>query len=288
MNLEFKSGSSLAGALPGGAAALPRVTAGRRIRGTETILLVEHQRSIREQMARCLTGLGYQVLLSSDAEAALAILRGSRRPIDLLLTDFSMPGMSGTQLARLASVEHPEIRVLYTSSHPEELVWEAEFRKQKPAWLAKPFTLQILATGVRKALGSRTRAILVVDEDNEVRAFLADALRTRGYTVLEAASLSAAKEILNGSPIDLMIGDLAGFERGDDSVRKLRRRYPATAILVMTGSLPALSRDVRRRSRRPIEADDLKARWLRGANATLPKPVSAELLLETVSEIFER
>ncbi len=100
-----------------------------------------------------------------------------------------------------------------------------------------------------------------------------------------------AKDILNPKTrIDLLIGDLALFEEDDaQSVRTFRRAHPTTAILALTGKFPAVSKSppfVRHRAGRVIETEDLKARWLKGADAALPKPVSIELLLETLKTLF--
>jgi CheY-like chemotaxis protein len=174
------------------------------------------------------------------------------------------------------------------SGAPEEMVWTDGFLKQQP-WLAKPFSPQMLAAAVRKALELR-RVILIVDSDQEVRAFLREPLTSNGYEVVEAASLKLAKDILNRARVDLLIGDLARFEDGDaESVRTFRRQHPATAILALTGKYPAVSKSppfVRRRPHRVVETEDLKARWLRGADAALPKPVSVDLLLETLKTLF--
>jgi CheY-like chemotaxis protein len=258
--------------------------------GTGTILVVEHQQAIRHYLVSCLEDLCYHVLAASDPDAALAILRDQKGRVDLVLTDFSMPVTSGHELGRIAEELRPGIKVLYMSGAPEEMVWTSGFLKQKPAWLAKPFSPQMLATAVRKALELR-RVVLIVDADEEVRAFLREPLQSNGgYEVVDAASLKLAKEILGRSRIDLLIGDLARFEEGGgENVRTFRRQHPATAILALTGKFPAVSKSppfVRHRSRRVVETEDLKARWLRGADATLPKPVSVELLLETVKGLF--
>jgi DNA-binding response OmpR family regulator len=229
------------------------------------------------------------VLPAPDPDAALTILRDHKGRVDLVLTDFSMPGTSGQELGLIAEEQHPGIKVLYMSGAPEEMVWSSGFLKQKPAWLAKPFSPQMLAEGVRKALDLR-RVILIVDSDEEVRTFLREPIKSGGFEVVEATSMKRAKEILNRSRIDLLIGDLALFEEGDaESVRDIRRQFPATAVLALTGKFPAVSKNpsfVRHRARRVVETEDLKARWLRGADAALPKPVSIELLLETLNGLF--
>jgi DNA-binding response OmpR family regulator len=257
--------------------------------GTATILVVEPQPAIRHYLVSCLEDLWYHVLPAADPEAALATLREHKERIDLVLTDFSMPGTSGHELGRIAEEQRPGIKVLYMSGSPEEMVWTAGFLKQQPAWLAKPFSPQMLAAAVRKALELR-RVILVVDSDEEVRAFLREPLRRSGYEVVEAATLKLAKDIMNRVRIDLLIVDLARFEEDDaESVRAIRRQYPSTAILALTGKFPAVSKNppfVRRRTRRVVETEDLKARWLRGADAALPKPVSVDLLLETLKALF--
>jgi DNA-binding response OmpR family regulator len=256
---------------------------------TGTILVVEHQQAIRHYLVSCLEDLCYHVLSAADPDAALTILREQKERVDLVLTDFSMPGTSGHELGRLAEEQRPGIKVLYMSGAPEEMVWTSGFLKQQPAWLAKPFSPQMLAASVRKALELR-RVILIVDSDEEVRVFLREPLRSNGYEVVETGSLKLAKDILNRARIDLLIGDLALFEEDDaQSVRTFRRAHPTTAILALTGKFPAVSKNppfVRHRAGRVIETEDLKARWLRGADAALPKPVSIELLLETLKTLF--
>ncbi len=241
-------------------------------------------------MVSCLEDLRYRVMASPDAESALRASRQHKGRIDLLLTNFSMPGMSGLELARITAAERPGIKVLYMSGYPEEMAWEGEFLEQRPSWLAKPFTMQLLAAGLRKSLGGHRRGILVVDGDAEVRNFLRAPLQKHGYQVFEAANLKLAREVLDVNRIDLVIGDLARIEQeSEETVRKLRRFYPAIQILALTGNLPAVSKNLPfvRRNRRAIETEDWKARWLHGADATLPKPVSVDLLLETAARLFQ-
>jgi len=77
-------------------------------RGSETILLVEDERQVRDLTQRALTRLGYRVLAAADGSEALRVAGG--RPIDLLLTDVVMPGMNGRQLAAELVRSHPGTR----------------------------------------------------------------------------------------------------------------------------------------------------------------------------------
>jgi CheY-like chemotaxis protein len=135
------------------------------------------------------------------------------------------------------------------------------------------------------------KLILVVDDDREVRAFLAESLKTSGYGVWEAPSGKAAMKILGERRIDLIIGDAAGLEPdGEKTLRKLHRSQPGIKILAMTGKFPVVSttlRFVRRLPRVPLlEPGSLRARLFLGASATLPKPISVNLLIETTRKLL--
>ena len=119
--------------------------------GAETILLVEDEDTIRKLVRDVLTRGGYTVLVAPGGEAALELLRANE--VDLLLTDVVMPGMSGPDLARIATSERPSIRVLFTSGYtnePEELHAEPD-----AAFIGKPFSPQSLVAKVREVLDAR-------------------------------------------------------------------------------------------------------------------------------------
>jgi PAS domain S-box-containing protein len=117
--------------------------------GMETILLVEDEDTIRRLVAEVLGRSGYTVLDAPAGDAALEVLRSHGGRIDLLLTDVVMPGMSGPDLARVATVERPSLRVLFTSGYtnePDEVLGEAA------AFIGKPFSPQALVAKVREVL----------------------------------------------------------------------------------------------------------------------------------------
>jgi PAS domain S-box-containing protein len=120
--------------------------------GAGTVLVVEDEEAVRTLASRVLRGKGYRVLEAASADLALAILGGSREPIDLLLTDVVMPGMSGPALAQRLVGRHPSLRVLYMSGYAEEAI---ERQGSLPAGgdlLEKPFTADQLARRVRAAI----------------------------------------------------------------------------------------------------------------------------------------
>jgi CheY-like chemotaxis protein len=80
-----------------------------------TILIVDDEPGVLEVTAAALADSGYELLLASDAEAALALLRDNE--VDLLLTDIVMPGDGGLALADAAKQLRPALRVVYTSGY---------------------------------------------------------------------------------------------------------------------------------------------------------------------------
>jgi two-component system cell cycle sensor histidine kinase/response regulator CckA len=99
-----------------------------------------------------LTKLGYTVLEAPDARAALAALEGYEGPLDLLVTDVIMPGLSGPRLAERLRVTRPTLRVLYLSGYAEEELDRAHAPTSDTAFLAKPYTSKTLAHTVRDVL----------------------------------------------------------------------------------------------------------------------------------------
>ncbi|HYI45871.1 MAG TPA: PAS domain S-box protein [Actinomycetota bacterium] len=126
------------------------VTTPRRGAG-ETILLVEDESFVREPTARFLRSAGYEVLVAAGPDQALQLARAHGQPIDLLLTDVVMPGMTGKQLSdRLfasSSVDH----VLYTSGYSQEGVAHPLLEPGE-ALLQKPFLAEKLLTTVQQVL----------------------------------------------------------------------------------------------------------------------------------------
>ena len=120
--------------------------------GTETILLVEDENSLREVTCEYLQKKGYTVLVASEAESATEVVQGCARPIDLLLTDVILPGGSGVQLAQRLAGDHPQMRVLYVSGYTADAIVHHGGHDSNFAFLSKPFSLPALARKIRSIL----------------------------------------------------------------------------------------------------------------------------------------
>jgi CheY-like chemotaxis protein len=120
--------------------------------GTETVLLVEDEPSVRTLTSVVLRSLGYTVLEASQGKEALELTLHQVQPIDLLLTDMVMPEMGGTQVAQLLRARYPELRVLFMSGFPGEAAIDQRTLEMGAAFLQKPFTPLSLAQKVREVL----------------------------------------------------------------------------------------------------------------------------------------
>jgi PAS domain S-box-containing protein len=123
--------------------------------GSETILLVEDEPAVRAFASRVLAAQGYTVLEAPEAEAALALAATHPGPIELLVTDVVMPGLSGRELAERLVVDRPALRVLYMSGYAENHLGRSGTLAADIAYLPKPFTADALARAVREALDAR-------------------------------------------------------------------------------------------------------------------------------------
>jgi two-component system cell cycle sensor histidine kinase/response regulator CckA len=123
--------------------------------GSETILLVEDEPSVRALLVHALESLGYRVLVSEDATGALD-LAASDGAFSLLVTDIRLPGMDGPALAGQLRAKHTGLRVLYVSGYAGDAMVTSGLLGPDEAFLAKPFSGDELARRVRSLLDLET------------------------------------------------------------------------------------------------------------------------------------
>ena len=120
-------------------------------RGTETILLVEDDKQLRDIAREILEVMGYVVLAAPGADQALA-LAAHHEPIDLLVTDIVMPRMNGFVLGERLKQAHPRMRALYMSGYAGNVIAKQNVTGLGISLLQKPFTIEILTARVREVL----------------------------------------------------------------------------------------------------------------------------------------
>ncbi len=121
-------------------------------RGSETILIVEDDREVRNLTVRILKRQGYAVLDGSYGDEAFNVCRQHKGPIHLLVTDVVMPGMDGRTLSECLSQLHPEMKVLYMSGYTDNAIVHRGVMGKGMNYIQKPFTVDALAKRVREVL----------------------------------------------------------------------------------------------------------------------------------------
>ncbi|MGH9750263.1 MAG: response regulator [Candidatus Polarisedimenticolia bacterium] len=122
--------------------------------GTETVLVLEDEPTLREVVRQSLESRGYKVLLAESGAEALAICASHPGPIHLMVADVVLPVMDGRATADRAVPLRPELRVLYMSGYTDEAILHHGVLDPGVAFLHKPFTPDALLTKVREVLGS--------------------------------------------------------------------------------------------------------------------------------------
>ncbi len=128
-------------------------------RGTETILVVEDEETVRATLTRVLERCGYRVLVAETPERALALNAETPEAIDLLLTDVVMPGMNGRAVAQAITEGRPTTKVLFISGYTDDFIVHQGILDEGVTFLQKPFLPSALARKVRDTLDARLAPI---------------------------------------------------------------------------------------------------------------------------------
>ncbi len=125
---------------------------GQPVGGTETILLVEDDASVRVLLRDALKKLGYRVIEAKHGLEACLLATQELTRLDMLLTDMVMPGMGGRELAQHLTSIKPDLRILFMSGFTDDVGILAGHEHGTSGFLQKPFTPEVLARTVRKIL----------------------------------------------------------------------------------------------------------------------------------------
>ncbi len=118
-------------------------------RGSETVLLVEDERLVRTSLASALQRAGYEVITAANATEALERVGDGEAIVDIAVTDVSMPGRSGIELASELHARWPELPVLFMTGFAESDLAE---RHPGAIVLEKPFSRDVLTAAIRRRL----------------------------------------------------------------------------------------------------------------------------------------
>jgi PAS domain S-box-containing protein len=138
------------------AIARPGVIPFEKLRGSETILVVEDEDIVRILVRQILAHYGYDVLDVGCGEEAVDVCSRRKAAIHLMLTDVVLPDMTGVDLSRRLAAILPEMKVIFMSGYTNVGVLQEGILESDVAFIQKPFTSETLACKIREALDSKS------------------------------------------------------------------------------------------------------------------------------------
>jgi signal transduction histidine kinase len=132
------------------------VQAGALPRGTETLLVVEDEPSVRHLATDVLEAQGYRVLRAGNGQEGLRVARDLKgQPISLVITDVIMPVMGGKAMAEWLRTCYPNLKILFTSGYTDDAVTGWGMLKAGAEFMPKPYSPATLVCKVREMLDAQ-------------------------------------------------------------------------------------------------------------------------------------
>jgi nitrogen-specific signal transduction histidine kinase/CheY-like chemotaxis protein len=121
-------------------------------KGNELILIVEDESMVRNLVEQTLSEYGYQTITANGGRQALELLKMLDRQPDLILTDVTMPEMSGKEMAKIIKTKYPEIKICFMSGYSDSLITRKKLTDLGSGFIQKPFSVEILLSTIRNIL----------------------------------------------------------------------------------------------------------------------------------------
>jgi PAS domain S-box-containing protein len=125
------------------------------ISGAGHILLVEDDEMVRTMTTEMLEALGYTVTATGNPHEAMSICQNSDTPVDLVITDVVMPGMSGTDLRDKMLAVRPELKVLFMSGYTSNVIVHRGVLEENVHFIEKPFSMIDFARKVNETIKNK-------------------------------------------------------------------------------------------------------------------------------------
>jgi PAS domain S-box-containing protein len=243
----------------------------------ERILFVDDEEVLVQLGQETLTELGYEVEVATEPAVALAMVRADPQYFALVITDQTMPEMTGLVLAGQLLKIRPKLPIIITTGYSAVLTAEQIEAVGIRQLLFKPITVQSLGTAVHTVLSVKSTArILLIDDDDSFRTMLRLTLAHFGYTMIEARNGKEGLARFKEANADLVITDIVMPEKeGFEVLMELRtKQVPPVKIIAISGG------------GRVSAADNLRMAKLLGAAKVLAKPFSNEVLIAAINELL--
>ncbi len=250
--------------------------------GTGRILFVDDEPSLVHPASMLLGMHGYDVVSRDSSREALECFQAAPMDFDLLITDQTMPDLTGEQLAAEVRLLRPDIPVILCTGFSHTINPEKARAAGIDAFCIKPLTTRDLVATVQQVLQPQIapetppeQRILLIEDEDQLRHGLRRLLEAAGYEVVEARNGREGVNQYRTTSIDLIITNILMPEQeGLETIRQLRQNNPAVKIIAISGGVAPGGMDIL----------DMARRF--GAQRTLAKPFSRDELMTTVQEVL--
>jgi FixJ family two-component response regulator len=123
-------------------------------KGSGLVILVEDDESLRNMIKTMIMNLGYEAVEFALPQKAVEFCRDTDRHIDCLVTDVIMPGMNGKDMVQKIMETRPDIKVLFMSGYPEDIISDKGVLKKGIRFIHKPFMMKDFAEKLRDTVCS--------------------------------------------------------------------------------------------------------------------------------------
>ena len=234
------------------------------------ISVVDDDESTRKSTTLLIESLGFQ---AAGFESADSLLKSSQlQETSCLIIDVRMPGMNGLQLQSHLAAAGYKIPIIFITAYDDKESRRRAMQAGAVAFLAKPFTADLLLQTVHSALpvqsGARRKLISLVDDDESIRRTTTLLIQSFGF---QAAAFESAKSLLKSGQLKETSCLIVDVQMPDMNGLQLQRQLAASGYNIPIIFITAY--DNKESRQQAMQA---------GAVAFLSKPFNDELLLETI------
>lgn len=247
---------------------------------TKTVLIVDDDKIIREQLEKELKRNFFRTFLAADGKTALETF--AQEEIDILLLDIKLPDIDGLDVLKKVKEKKPNCEVIVITGFGTLEIAIQSLRRGAIDYIEKPIKMDELSTALGRAQEKLAEneelfcnsMLLVIDDEEDVVKPLKKFLEKEGYEVFSAYNGEDGLNIIENNKIDVIITDIKmGDMDGIEVLQEAKKLYQDIEGIMITGY-----------SEQELAIKSLRA----GAIDYIPKPVHLEELLISVKQAIER
>lgn len=237
------------------------------------VLIVDDDPAVVLTLSASLEKLGDAYIVDTCANGLDALHKIEHKPYDLLMTDYSMPGMNGLDLAKAAQEIAPAMHIIMMTAYGTNELRKEVAELDRTTFVDKPFTVKQIRDIVTSIVsdGAVSPRVLIIEDNVDLLRLYSRALTQVGYNVTTTGMLAEAHDLLDQSRFDVLLCDIhMGTEKSTDLIREKRTQLHKnkTHIVMITGE--TWYGDI---------AEEV------GADLLLEKPVSLDTLVGLVGRL---